>query len=700
MIPLLLLLACGQALAATQAIQNGDVAGSLRVSVYDTGQMAVHRYDGSNWVNQTYGPNSKFSFLFVDNTLYTTGYSGFPFWTLVSNQATDNSYIVSVFGLPGTGITVTQTVTLFSAPNYRIRWDIRNDNTVATGALRFTHGEDTYFSGSDEGEGHYDNVLKMVYVTNTTDGATGLMGFYASTATPFDRYFEGDYSDNYDRMATWTQDNTVDPAYIDCGYSLGWTHAALAPGQTWSIIAYEKITQAVGTIQVISPSERNGLGGESIDYTFTVRNLGDAEATYDLVATSEHGWTTVLDNSTVTIPAGGEANVVVRVTIPGGTADGVTDLLTLTASEAEGDTASDGTITTVGALVIDAPVLPPTVIDVNRNVVGGGCSTAPGRSTGNSLFLLAIPAIALLVRRLRARRAARLLSIVAVFALVAMLSSAAVAANLVPKAQRFKPTPDGLGAVTLDSDQTVGEGRASVSLFANGSKRPLNRGNGQDLQVRGEIVHDLATFDLAAAYGVSKDLELTIDVPVNWLVNGVKPGETTETSNVDWGDIRAAAKWRIASGQRWGVAAVPFFNFATGNRDRLLSEGHNAIGAKLVGRFDVTPSLSLVANVGGEKPGDPTKRAGSPACYSAWFQYGAGAIYKIDAANAVVAEINGETVWAHPFDRQVESPMEALLAYRRGLGKNLTLNVGGGEGINKGIGAPQWRAFLGVTWAN
>ncbi len=723
-------LASTNAAAATQEIRNGTSDGSLRVRVLDSGKMAVYRYDASQaglsngwrldngWVSQVYGPTSKNSYLFLagDNTAmrFSTGDVGTS-WTGVSNETVGGD-IVTVFDIPGTSVRVTQTVALSSGPYYRIQWEIRNTGATAFNDVRFAHGEDTYFGGSDSGEGHYDNTLKMVYVTNTAGGTTGLMGFYASASTPFARYYEAGFSENYNAMRAFTLDNTVNPNNVDCGYSLGWTRSSLGAGQAWSIIAYEKFTSA-GAEQVIAPAEETGAGGGTVTFPFTVRNLDAASATFDLSAVSEHGWPTSVRNgsgaviSSVTIAGGDEANVFVRVAIPAGTDNGTTDLLTLTASASGLGSSSDSTTTVVSGSA-PAPAPSSHSFDFSQEGVGAGwCGTVfrigggggsgplGGAAALTLYFALFLLPVAIARRLHRVRKAPSPAAPVVLLAVLGLLcSSVAFAGGLVPKAQRFRPTMDGYGAVTVDSDETLPAGKSSQNIFLNVVKRPLSEGTNQDLHIQGEIVDELATLDLAFAYGLGPRLEIGADLPVNFLIKGRTPPESGTSSNLSLGDIRVSGKWRAVAGKTYGLALIPYYNFATGDRDRYLSEGKNALGGKIAGHLDLTNRLSLVANAGAEKPGSLTASKSSPDRYNTWFQYGAGLVCRIDAASALTAEINGETTWSHAFDDQRVSPVELLAGYRKLVAPNVVFNVGGGGGLNKGMGAPQYRAFLGLSY--
>ena len=287
--------------------------------------------------------------------------------------------------------------------------------------------------------------------------------------------------------------------------------------------------------------------------------------------------------------------------------------------------------------------------------------------------------------------------------LVAAIFLAATSAQathlLAPKAQRFHPTTDGLGALTVDSDETIGEGKLAVGATLNFVKKPLNFGDIEALKVQKVAVDELYTANLTAAYGLTKYLELGLDVPYNYASRSLNVLTDEYTSDSNIGDIRVNAKFRLIDAPKYGVALVPFVNFATGNNDFLLSEKKFGFGARLAGHFDVMKAATLYANLGAEHVGDVAATRTSPSYYTPWYQYGVGGAYRLPGArkDKVLVEINGETPMAYPYGRTVTSPFEVLGAYRREVKPGLSLTAGAGAGLNHGMGAPQYRLFLGIA---
>ena len=321
----------------------------LEIHVDEFGTMGVFRWQGGNLVQQYYGSYSKGSVLFLDGTNPASRYGGgsntFEMWTNandhfvpVSHQKLDDWTIQTVFNAGPTGVQITQTTSYTDGSlYYRIAWVIENTGTSTFSDLHFKHGGDTYFAGDDDSNGHWDNDLRMVYLTNPDPSITGIMGLYGALSSPADHYYEDYYGDNEDAALAGDLPDTVRSEYHDAGYALEWNRASFAPGETWTITAFEKWTEA-GFVQVLAPADLPVAAGTTVDYQFTIQNFQQVQDTFDLNASSSRGWNVsfaqvVRDAAdTVTVAGGASQTVVVQVTIPPGTPAGTQDVLTLTAT--------------------------------------------------------------------------------------------------------------------------------------------------------------------------------------------------------------------------------------------------------------------------------------------------------------------------------------------------------------------------------
>ena len=321
--------------------------------------------------------------------------------------------------------------------------------------------------------------------------------------------------------------------------------------------------------------------------------------------------------------------------------------------------------------------------------------------------LLLLPVGILKIVHRRKRLPFEKAGLVAFLIVASMLVAASARAErlVAPKAQRFHPTTDGQGALTVDTDRTLCPGQFNFGLTLSGAKKPLDIGDIHELKVEKSVVEELYTADLTAAYGLTPDITLGLDIPYDYSRDNLnyaqhKLGNTGVRDDVfHLGDIRLNAKFRVIDGGRYGLALIPFANFATGDRDFVLSEGKFGFGVKTAAHYDVTKPLTIYANLGSEHIGNIATSSSSPGYYHPWIQYGVGAKYLLPwRKDSVVAEVNGETSMSTPFVHTTLSPIEVLAAYRTVVAPGWTLEAGGGGGLNKGMGAPRWRAILGVAY--
>lgn len=327
-------LAASNVQAHEQSIAHQHIDGDpLDIVAYDTGQMELSFQDIYQyfarlaWGSVLIFTNGELVEKYSDD--YHDGY-GATVFTPVSNTKPNDWEIDTVMGAGTTGMTVTQKVEYTNTFSYyKMTWTITNNSDATYTDCKFIHGGDSYFAGDDRAQSYWDESLGMVYLRNP--GVSGLMGFYGGAGSRADRYYGGNYYTGNQQAVAGELSNTVDPTFLDAGYNLQWNRASLAPGQTWTITAYEKWTEA-GNVQVMAPAEQTVVKGSTIDLAFTVQNFQAAEDTFDLQAESELGWPVSFPGgNSVTVPSGQSVTVIVRVAPPAGT-DTSEDTITLSAT--------------------------------------------------------------------------------------------------------------------------------------------------------------------------------------------------------------------------------------------------------------------------------------------------------------------------------------------------------------------------------
>ncbi len=308
----------------------------IKFAVGDQGGVAAWVCQPNGLTRQYYSEDAWGSVLWLDvvsATKFTSGYHGGSQFTPISHAQIDPWTIETVFAA-GDGVQVRQTISYTQGELYvKKRWEISNHGGESYSDLRFFHGGDAYFGGSDAARSWWDPDLRMVYVNNENFTRSGIMGFYANPATPADHYFGGRYSaGNQQARSTGQLADTADSEYLDAGYHLQWNRSALRTGETWLIEAFETWTHP-SPVQVIAPADLNTQADQSIVQTFKLHNLDATEAlTIDLTAGNDEGWPVTLpDGSTVVVAPLERVSVPVTVTVPSGALPGATSATAVSA---------------------------------------------------------------------------------------------------------------------------------------------------------------------------------------------------------------------------------------------------------------------------------------------------------------------------------------------------------------------------------
>ena len=270
---------------------------------------------------------------------------------------------------------------------YTMTWTVTNTGSTTYGDVRLMRGGDTYFAGYDSSRGYWDPTLRMVYLANPDQSITGLMGFYGKPASgidpgsPASHYYEDYYGSVWAAIDSSAHlSDTVNANYVDAGYALEWDKASLAPGETWTIQAFEKWTQS-GLVQVLAPADQSGYAGNTMTYVYRIQNFQTASDTFDLSLASSNGWTTSLPGgNSVAVGAGATVSVTARVTIPANATVGTTDRLTLTATSRTDTTVTNADTVTTSVVV---PTIGPYIYIGDYN--------GDGQFTAADYYMMSVP---------------------------------------------------------------------------------------------------------------------------------------------------------------------------------------------------------------------------------------------------------------------------------------------------------------------
>jgi len=135
------------------------------------------------------------------------------------------------------------------------------------------------------------------------------------------------------------------PADAQPGSFLNVTIKAQGSVGTDSIWLNTTVAEPVYGVKVIAPDNKEGKPGDTISYTFTVKNTGDLKDTYSLSLDS--GWTASLDKQYLTLLSGESADVIASVEIPLNAENGSTNKLTLTAQSQNSSKSDSASVTAI-----------------------------------------------------------------------------------------------------------------------------------------------------------------------------------------------------------------------------------------------------------------------------------------------------------------------------------------------------------------
>ncbi len=336
----------GASVACADTTLGGEpVEGNLWITVYDDGRIGVWRHVDGFWQNQIFSGSSKGSrlqFLIEPSNAaygYSLGYFGGNTVSLVSNTLVNSSHIRAIWTAGGV---MQITFDLIYQPGdefYSLQWRLENIGSSSLTDIRFFHGQDTYFAGSDLGAGFWDGPNNTIGVQRTIGGQLRRMSLQSVSAPfGFDSLHYGYVRSNVSNGAL---SNTIDPREsTDNGYALEWRNPLIMPGQVWTITAYEKFADvAIGKVAVTAPILTDCPAGGYCDLTYTVQNRTAAAVDVTLEADINNpDWDAVIQSPAspeVTIPGSGSQQVVVRVSVPANALDGDVAHATLYADDGQ-----------------------------------------------------------------------------------------------------------------------------------------------------------------------------------------------------------------------------------------------------------------------------------------------------------------------------------------------------------------------------
>ncbi|MCA9577228.1 MAG: OmpA family protein [Myxococcales bacterium] len=305
---------------------------------------------------------------------------------------------------------------------------------------------------------------------------------------------------------------------------------------------------------------------------------------------------------------------------------------------------------------------------------------------------------------------------------------------------RFVPSEQTNDGFAVSSAEVQGDMRFGAQFYIDYANDPLvyevTRGSAGS-EAFSVVEHQL-TGNLNASLGIRDRLTLSLGLPIVFLENGddipanlgalgVVDGDGTTPGAVPiyladgftLGDLWVGARVRLFGTTEnvfmlsvQGRLTIPTANLFDDNQ-HYAGERGIAGGAEIIAQINVG-RLRLAANLGAylrpdnadcrDLPGTP--RPGSNCYYGARqgdeFTYGLGATIRLleeDSATDLraIIEVHGRTTFQNFFDQQ-ETPLEVLGGLKFTHSSGLTAGVGGGPGLVRGFGSPDFRVFAMVGY--
>ena len=223
--------------------------------------------------------------------------------------------------------------------------------------------------------------------------------------------------------------------------------------------------------------------------------------------------------------------------------------------------------------------------------------------------------------------------------------------------------------------------------------------------------------DLTVGLGLLERFAVSLQLPFILDQAGEVPaalGGDGELPGGGLGDLRLGLRGQVFSGAGFGLAVGLDVHAPTGVADGWASAGGFRLSPSLIADWYAPSGLGIAVNLGWRLV--PEHRAFNHVADDA-FAWAVGLVLptpvqRLDARASLMGQVQvADAVDPNATDRNLDAddPIELVFALGLGVGPRLEadrallwpfrVELGAGAGLTSGVGAPQWRAFLGVTWS-
>ncbi len=220
--------------------------------------------------------------------------------------------------------------------------------------------------------------------------------------------------------------------------------------------------------------------------------------------------------------------------------------------------------------------------------------------------------------------------------------------------------------------------------------------------VQGErrLVERRLTGQLGVGIGLFGFAEFQLGLPIVFKSKG-DAARFPEIDKAAVGDLDLGLRFRLLERrgrdkQGFGLALGVTAGVPTGSTDALAGENGATIRPRVDLSLGVGPVL-VALNLG------VSLRTAHKSFQNLELDHdltwGVGARWRVVEHFAVAAELFGRTRLTHPFGEDSESPVELVGGPQFRVARGLTIEAGAGAGLVPGYGAPDWRVYGGLQWA-
>lgn len=281
--------------------------------------------------------------------------------------------------------------------------------------------------------------------------------------------------------------------------------------------------------------------------------------------------------------------------------------------------------------------------------------------------------------------------VVALLALGAA-GDAAAAEGLGLNAQRFAPSVDGGAFVGLEDTWTPPAWTAGTGLWLNHADDPFVFRSDNPAVDELAILGSVTTASLVGYYSFGL-LRVGLELPVHLHTDsyGFDGGMRT-------GDSRISLKSTFLEVKRgdlnWALGVALDTSFPTGNSQAWVGAGNYGVSGAALASLRWR-GLVAVANIGASSG---TGGAVSDLDLTSGLDFGAGVAYALNEGVSLAAEVDGRQ-WLGSDGQAGSTPLEWLGSVRMQPVQGWTATFGGGTGLSKGVGAPDFRVVGAISWA-